>query len=138
MQLWQDLVRIALIGTARQSPSLPLETAAPKLKSLLAQFETDDAEATLLRAAALLTLWRRAGYRPGQVEGEINPLAPAESQPCCSTQATAYLIRMLNGYYSELLAEWLEAVAAQGQRVPEESLPALLELGQQKPALRKF
>lgn len=138
MQFWQDLVRTALIGTERQSLPLPLETAPSELKPLLAQLQGAGAEAALLRAAALLTLWRRAGYQPAWVEGEISEPAPAESRACCSPQAAAYLTQMLSGHFSELLAEWLGAVAAQGQRVPEEHLPALLELGQQKPALRKF
>ena len=34
---------------------------------------------------------------------------------------------MLSGPYAELLPEWLSSLAASGQRIPAEHLPALLE-----------
>lgn len=138
MQLWQDLVRIALIGVERQNTPLPLESAGPELKALLAQLEAAAPETALLQAAGLLTLWRRAGYGPGQVEGGLGQPAPAESLSPCSPEATAYLTRLLNGHFPDLLPEWLETVAAQGQLVPPEHLPDLLEMGRQKLTLRKL
>src|SRR5688572_30163695 len=138
VQLWQELVRTALIGLERQNTPLPLESAGPELKTLLAQLEETRPEAALLQAAGLLAVWRRAGYGPGQVEGGLGPPAPAERQPLCSPEAAAYLTRLLNGHFSELLPEWLEAVAAQGRRVPPEHLPDFLELGRQKLTLRKL
>src|SRR5262249_25300614 len=50
--------------------------------------------------------------------------------------AAQRLSMMLDGQYKEALPEWLTAVAAAQQRIPEEQLPALLELGRTQSALR--
>src|SRR5262245_38984004 len=62
MQVWQDIMATAVVGTERQQLSIP--PSGDRLGSLLAQLDTTDREALLLKAAALIALYRRAGLSP--------------------------------------------------------------------------
>jgi uncharacterized protein DUF5691 len=127
MNLWQDVVTAALVGTERQKPALSAGDGA--LGRLLARLDPADPEGSLLRAAGTLALWRRAGQPPPAADGAAPPPCDLEDLPRCSPAAAHYLSQMLAGEYWEVLPEWLEVVTARGQRVPEDYLPKLLNFG---------
>lgn len=134
MQLWEEMVKTALLGTERQA--LSLQSAEPFLQPLLTQLPTEERERTLLAAAGTLALVRRAGQLAAPAPAPL--LAPAENdaQLLCREAASNDLALLLNGEYESLLPEWLALVGAQGHRVPERWLPALLERGARNKELR--
>lgn len=134
MREWNTLVAGTLLGTERQAPSLP--QADGSLGEVLASLETENPARTALSAAAALSLYRRAGWLPGQDAAAPPAPAEAEEHPVCSSAASLRLDRMLRGAHRDVLPEWLALIARAGQRVPPEHLPALLELGRTQRGLR--
>jgi hypothetical protein len=84
-----------------------------------------DQAAELLDRAALLTVARRAGRRPDQAE--VPPAAAPDPRPPVGPAAGHRLARILGGENSDLLTEWLTAVAAHGLRPPPQFMPVLLD-----------
>jgi hypothetical protein len=121
---WQAILTAALIGSERSVvPVLP--PAFPDH----AEPAAGDPAAVLLDRAALLTAARRAGCLTGQ--STPPPPAPPDPRPAVSEAAAQRLERIMagdpaGGGGSELLSEWLTAVAALGMRPPAQLLPALL------------
>jgi hypothetical protein len=123
---WDELVADAVLGTERRPP-VPPETAGP-VRELLAAIAWTDAESALLAAAATVSVYREAGRRPVRDPEPPPPAAAPETRQRCGPAAGARLAAMLAGEHRALLPEWLGAVDERGLRVPEEHLPALLEL----------
>ena len=128
MNAWADHVAAALLGTQRR-PVPPLPGAATTQTA-------GDAAGRLLAQAALLTVRRRAGWRPGSAE-PVAP-APAETAPVVPPAAARRLERMLAGEHIRVLPEWLAAVARAGHRAPAWTLPDLLERGRTDRVLRPY
>jgi Family of unknown function (DUF5691) len=143
---WDELVSAALIGTERRPvptvsvPGLPPapDVAAPDAPEPNAPEPNvldPDAAALLLDRAALLTVARRAGQRPGRAE----PLTPAAADPRPEVSLPA--VRRLACIVDEergqrdMLPEWLTAVAARHQVAPAHLLPALLDQVRPRPEL---
>jgi hypothetical protein len=125
-------VAAALLGTQRrQVRSLPDEITAQSTADT-----PGDPAGRLLAQAALLTVRRRAGWRPGRAE-PVAP-APAETAPVVPPAAARRVERMLAGDHARVLPEWLAAVARAGYRVPAGALPDLLERGRTDRALRPY
>ncbi|MBO2453770.1 hypothetical protein J4573_42240 [Actinomadura barringtoniae] len=127
MSTWNDHVTAALLGTQRREPP-PLPQSPDS---------SNEAAGRLLDQAAVLTLRRRAGRRPGAGAGPV-PIAPApgEELPVVAPAAAARLTRILRGEQIRVLPEWLDAAAARGVRVPSRLLPELLERGRSDRMLR--
>lgn len=128
MSVWPELIKTALLGTARQPLKLPASTG--KLGDVLARIETSEAERAVLSAAAMVSVYRRVGAQPITFDAPLPTVCPDETRPRCSARAGLRLTSMLNGEQQIVLPEWLNALAAAQQRVPEELLPALLDYGQ--------
>ncbi len=111
-------------------------TSADSVGALLSRLNTGEPEKTLLNAAAILALHRRAGRLPTKTKTPAPAPCPAEKMPECTSHAGQHLSLMLNGHYDDLLPEWLGALAGRGQRAPVEYLPALLDVGASKADLR--
>lgn len=133
MEVWEDLVKVALVGTERQA--LPEEPGEDAVGRLLSQLEGEK-EQKLLRACALLTTYRRAGYRAAVAEETLYPPVEAEPLPMIRQEAALDLLVMLRGQHQELLPEWCLLVAEQGKRIPEECLAELLDFGRTHVELR--
>jgi Family of unknown function (DUF5691) len=118
-----QLANTALLGTQRGGfPSLsktPVATVVEKLGDM-------QAESKLLSLAGTLSLYEQAGKAPLKLKRVVNDL-PSQDVPRCSREMTKYLTKMLNGQHSELLPEFLQILAEAGYRVPEETLPLLLD-----------
>lgn len=132
--LWQELIAQALLGTARQPLRLPSPDAP--VTALLAGLDPAEPERAVLGAAAVLSLYRQAGRLPPVDRTPAPTPCPPDPQLVCTPQAAEHLALMLDGVYGAVLPEWLAAVAAAGQRVPDQHLVALLELGQKQADLR--
>ncbi|MCW3095220.1 MAG: hypothetical protein JWL77_838 [Chthonomonadaceae bacterium] len=134
MEVWQETLKVALIGTERQAPIFT-ESAEP-ISRMLAELNVEERERTLLRASGVLTTYRRAGYRPRQTEEPLPMPAEAEAKPLVPAAAMQDLLVMLGGEYREALSEWLQAATERGWRVPEEHLVELLDFGRGHPENR--
>lgn len=129
---WQQLVRVALLGT-RQSPDVvPTVPGLPDLP------ETDEAprEKHLLRTAGALSLIRKAGYQPDLSAVPAVPPAPAETLATLGPNGAQALNVLLEGQYAELLPDFLAALSGHQRRVPHPQLVYLLEYARTRPALQ--
>jgi hypothetical protein len=136
MSLWTEITNTALIGCDRKP--LSLSHPANMLGGLLARLDQNDREGALLGAAALVSLYERAGALPVKITQPLLEACAPDDAMRCGEKAAIHLTMMLRGEYQELLPEWLTQIADAGKRAPEESLPTLLELCRAKPALREF
>lgn len=133
--LWQDLVATALLGTERQPPVFAPQLGA--LQTALAQLDVNDREQALLNAAAITNLYQRCGLQPPIDSLPLPDVCPLDEMSRCSTRAGRHLSQMLAGEYTSVLPEWLRAVAAAQRRVPDETLPDLLDFGQARRELHE-
>lgn len=126
-QLWQELTTAALVGSERNNLNLPL--ADSKLGNVVTQLDTNDREGSLLSNAVVISLYNQAGSLPAKFKVEELTSAPEDEKPRCKPQAAAHFLTMMAGQHREVLPEWLRTLAQTNQRVPEELLPNILELG---------
>ena len=125
-EVWKGLVAAALVGTERQAGPLAAGGDGGALNALLGQLNAAPPEQRVLDAAAALWLYRQAGQQAVHDPAPpADPCAP-ESRPVCGAAATRRLARLLGGEQTELLAEWVAALARTGQVVPPELAPGLL------------
>ncbi|ADB29830.1 hypothetical protein Kfla_0709 [Kribbella flavida DSM 17836] len=118
MRGWDGLVSSALLGTERRPPNF--EELPPPIQQQLS------GEPGLLDAAALATLYKRAGRLP--LRGvEPLPVAEGEDRPLPRPNAIRRLTAMLTGFQSAALGEWLRIAEAKGWGIPPEHLPALAD-----------
>src|SRR5262249_32326647 len=113
MRFWPEIINAALIGCERKSPSL--YGAADKLGVLLAQLDQNDREGALLGAAALVSLYERAGTLPLKDMPPAPEACEPDDAPRCGERAAGRLARMLRGEYGELFPEWVAKAAAWGR-----------------------
>jgi hypothetical protein len=136
MDLWDDLVKTALLGTQRQPPPRP--PAGDALGAALEELSPAPPDAALLGMAATVTTYRRAGWLPPAEDTSTLP-APVDRNdlPQPNPRAAQALYQILGGERKDLLPEWLAAAAAAGKRLPDLALPPLLEIGRTRPELRE-
>lgn len=120
---WQQIVAASLLGTERDF--LPPHDTNADVQELLSQSEEANSAKSLLQAAAIVSLYNRAGQRPPKTD-ETLALCEEETQNVCSPQSRAHLQTLLGGTFAEFLPEWLQAASEQKLRVPWEMLPELL------------
>ncbi|WP_333774599.1 DUF5691 domain-containing protein [Streptomyces sp. IBSBF 3136] len=130
---WEDLVTTALLGTDRRPPAAVPGGQAP---------------VALLDAAAVATVRRRAGLRPGRAapRPEPAPLDPRPALPAAAARRLATLLADRSGGGGgrrgsspdliELLPQWLAAANAHGYAAPPQALPALLDAARGRTDLR--
>ncbi|MFJ8072628.1 DUF5691 domain-containing protein [Streptomyces sp. NPDC096176] len=136
---WEELVTSALLGTDRRTPPAGTVPAGK------------DAPLALLDAAALHTVRRRAGLRPGPAADggtEPAPLDPRRALPAPARRRLAQLLADRAGPsgtggrrgtapdLTELLPQWLAAANEHGYQTPASLLPALLDAARARTDLR--
>ncbi|MFJ2396164.1 DUF5691 domain-containing protein [Streptomyces sp. NPDC087843] len=131
---WDELVTMALLGTERRTP--PAWAAGREVP------------VAVLDAAAVATLRRRAGMRPGRAAARPEPAAPDPRRPLPPAAAhrlgvlladrpgTAGGRRGAAPDLMELLPQWLALANAHGFAAPPETLPALLDAARGRTDLR--
>jgi len=130
-QLWQEVVKIALIGTERQAlKAIPSDN---NLGEILSCLDSSDKEGSLLSAAGAFALYQRAG----KISFEQPPKQNRSEEELldCSLVSRQHLALILTKN-AQLLPEWLTVAAAAKRRVPSQYLPHLLTLGQKQSNLR--
>ncbi len=119
-----QLANTALLGTQRSG--LPTVSEKSPVKGVLEHLKDMPAESKLLSLAGTLSLYEQAGVTPLKLKRVVDDM-PSRDVPRCPTVATKLLMRLLEGQHSELLPEFLTALAKANYRVPEETLPVLLD-----------
>ncbi|MFF3483818.1 DUF5691 domain-containing protein [Streptomyces sp. NPDC002701] len=132
---WEELVTVALLGTARRAP-----TGVPAGR---------DAPTALLDAAAVETVRRRAGMRPGRAAARLEPAAE-DARPALPPAAARRLTMLLADRpgagsggrrgtapdLMELLPQWLATANRHGYAAPAQALPALLDAARGRTDIR--
>lgn len=130
LELWQQLVTTALLGTERQP--FKLESLGGALSTLSAQLNAADKESAMLSAAATVALYRRVGHLPCEVRGAIIEPCEPDDLPACSELSARHLTLLLNRVWEWLLPEWLDALNRVKKCVPPTMLVALLDYAADK------
>ncbi len=130
------LTQVALLGTERQG--LPTVPADSPFGEMLVRVDGTQREQALLRTAALVGQYERAGVLPIKVNAGEVAGCPPETLPWVKPLAGSHLLTMLSGEKAELLPEWLRLCAQTKQLAPPEAGPLLLSLGQAKESLREM
>ncbi|WP_329282113.1 DUF5691 domain-containing protein [Streptomyces sp. NBC_00691] len=134
---WEELVTSALLGTDRRVPAR------------LAGLPGGELPGALLDAAALHTVRRRAGLRPGPAAPPPEP-APEDHRRPLPGDARRRLDQLLAGRaapspsgrrgaapdLAELLPQWLALANERGYKAPAATLPALLDAARARTDLR--
>lgn len=134
---WEELVTSALLGTDRRAPAR------------LAGLPAGDLPGALLDAAALHTVRRRAGLRPGTAAPPPEP-SPEDHRRPLPGAARRRLDQLLAGRaapspagrrgaspdLAELLPQWLALANERGFKAPSAALPALLDAARARTDLR--
>ena len=134
MNAWDELTASALIGTERRTPALPQLDGA--VGQILRQSTSNGPEEALLRSAAVVALWQRAGRTLPAASATLPEPCPPDTRLRCNRTATAHLEMILSGSYRDALPEWLSLAAEAGLRAPDRLLPPLLDAGCQRRELR--
>lgn len=129
---YDDLVAAATVGVGRRP--LPVTGLAGPAAGHAGVLDSDDPAASVLDAAALLTVARRAGWQPESGVSCPEPAA-ADSAPELPARAAVLLGRAREAD-TALLADLLTAAGAAGYRAPGPLLPALLDAAVRDRALR--
>jgi hypothetical protein len=139
---FEDLITAATVGVSRKPlPITDLDgPAAPHVEVL----DVSDPAASLLDAAALLTVARRAGFRPERGVATHNGAASQDSAPELSARAEralrligrAHLAPGFAAGDSELLADLLAAASNAGYVASAPLLPDLLDAAVRTTPLR--
>ncbi|WP_337041520.1 DUF5691 domain-containing protein [Emticicia sp. 17c] len=134
MEIWKQLINIALLGTDK----LPLSTELlpPKIQDKLLPVNQLERESYFMKAAALTLAYKRAGEQIDKATMPAIMPAEAELQPYCSQKAILILKKLLgtSPRNMSLLALWMEKCATQSQIIPPDMLVSILELGAEKKA----
>ena len=135
MNIWQDLVKTAVVGTQRQQ--LKLVTQDNQLGEVLSRLDTNDKEGSLLSAAGTISLYQKAGQLTAIDSTKTLETCDLDDLPYCSLLSEQHLGMMLNGNYNVVLKEWLNLLAEAKKVVSPKYLPQLLALGKRNNHLHK-
>ncbi len=120
--IWPELVRLALLGGERG-------TMTPELRQKLESYgiQTDSPfPEVLLESAALFNQIRKAAFQLEAFEGKLpEPIKETEEQTC-SPRSTAHLFAILDGRFAPALEEFLTHLKENEKKIPNETLPVLL------------
>ncbi|MEA5596183.1 DUF5691 domain-containing protein [Rivularia sp. UHCC 0363] len=134
MNIWQDLVKTAVVGTQRQDLKItPLDN---QLGKVLNGVDINDKEGSLLSAAGTISLYQQAGKLTAINNKITLKTCELDDLPYCK-QSEQHLKMMLSGEYSAILPEWLKLTASAKKVVSPKYLPELLTLGKRQQNLRK-
>lgn len=132
--IWDELCKLALIGTDRLAPS---EGLLAGLRKIGVNEEAPDAQKVLEGAAVYYNL-QRAGFSLAKLPPEGSEKVSFKSALSAPTaDAARFLQLLLSGRYAKALPECLDSFRRSKMSLPAEQLPLLFELGLTRPALWK-
>jgi len=120
---WDQLVKIALLGTERS-------TLSPKLKETLETKGIDtqqESTKVLLDAIAYYSTIGKAGWQPQQWKGKSLTESTTTTTPSCSIKSATHFQTILK-IYPKLVPEFVEQLVKNGKALPHEALPHLFNL----------
>jgi hypothetical protein len=121
-----------LLGTGHAPLSLAALPASLK-EQVAPLLEHGEQASALWLAIAATDIYQRAGYQAASLP-QMAGAEPDERR--CPAAIEHSLNLLMRGLYPELLIPWLRLAQGHGLRLPHTHLPALLDMGMQKPALR--
>ncbi len=127
MNIWQDLVKTAVVGTQRQQ--LKIVKQDNQLDEVLSRLDINDKEGSLLKAAGVISLYQKAGKLTAIDNKKNDETCDLDDLPFCSQDSEQHLGMMLSGEYSAFLPEWLTLLAEAKKVVSPKYLPELLTKG---------
>lgn len=127
MTAWNDLLAAGLLGTDKAP--VPLDALPEALRTRLTAAPPTDREGALLRAAALLLPYLRAGTLPPQPSLPLPAPCPEETRPVAPPEFQNVLNTLLDDASPSLplLQRALAVCAARGWVLPPDDLPRLLD-----------
>lgn len=132
MDLWQDILNTALLGTdKRPAATEGLPADLQEAATLITQNKASDKEEQFLQLAALVFNYRQCGVAPVKKETVGIEPAGAEEKPYCSSHSMQVLKDILDTESIPLLGLWLEQCARKEQLIQPDLLPVVLTLGMQ-------
>ncbi|MEM1392582.1 MAG: DUF5691 domain-containing protein, partial [Cyanobacteria bacterium P01_H01_bin.150] len=134
MNIWQDLVKTAVIGTQRQK--LKIVSQDNQLDEVLSSLDTHDKEGCLLSAAGTIYLYQKAGQLAVIDNKKTLETCDLDDLPYCSQVSGQHLEIILSGGDTRALPEWLKLLAETKKVVSPKYLPELLALGKRNNHLR--
>ncbi|MBK1783303.1 DUF5691 domain-containing protein [Prauserella cavernicola] len=139
MSDWDGLLATALVGTGRRAPRDDVLAGVVEPGAL----PVEGPEAEVLASAAVLAVYRRAGWVPPTWQGERPAPAGPDTRPECSETAAQLLELLLergvrmDGGNAALTEHWLRACVAAGRRPPARLLVSLLQTATVETSLRE-
>jgi Family of unknown function (DUF5691) len=119
--MWQNLIKIALIGTDKSTPSV---STLDTLKEM--GIKTEDVSEAVLEGAGMLSLMRKGGYPLESFKGKLPDTCEKETETYISTQAARYLKEILSGKHEAALGEFAFYAQQHKKIISPEFLPQLL------------
>ena len=132
-QLWNELLKTAILGTDRKPLALPPPEDA--LGAFVAQLFADDPAWQLLSTAATIDLATRAATTGVSVL-PMPPTCPEDPEPAASSVAAVLLAKLLD-VQPLLVPEFCETCARVHRRLPAELLPRLLAYARKERVARR-
>ena len=137
MELWQNILNTAMLGTDKRPPGI--EGLPPELQqaaSLIVQQKAIDKEEQFLQIASLVFNYRQCGVAP--LKNAANDTLPAgdEEKPYAPQQALQVLKDIIEEDNVALMLSWLLHCEARNHLIHPELLPAMLSLGRQHKKLQ--
>lgn len=129
MELWQNMLDTALLGTDKRQTSA--EHFPPELAAAVALIGNTDREEQFLQTAALAFNYRQCGVTPLQKEGVSIDKVEAEERAYCSALSMRVLNDILSAESIPLLSLWLQQCGVKEQVVQPDLLPEILTVGEQ-------
>ncbi len=120
---WNELVKVALIGTDRSKLS---EESKSALSNLGIDTSKDPAH-LILQGAALFSLMQKTGGFPKSWDKAIPEKSPKEKGIACSKKSRNHLKLILKGKYEDLLPEFIIHLAKNNKLIPLDFIPNLLD-----------
>lgn len=121
--IWKDLVKTALIGTDKTTPSVSTLTELEKMGVI-----TDDNTEAVLQGAGVLTMLRKGGFPLEDYLKEMPQACAEEAKPICSTKSAQHLREILRGGFEPALMEFLQYTEVNKKIIPPEYLPDLFSI----------
>jgi|GEM_PF-2810385 len=119
---WEELSRIALLGTERAAPD---EALMQYLQSLGVDLDQGLSK-ILLEGSAYIHQMNKAGFPLMDFDGEIEPVVD-EGSTICNARSAQHLQAILRKDYEDVLEEFIIHLKAAKKEIPPESLPDLLD-----------
>lgn len=121
--VWEELVKLALIGTDRGQLS---KGSKNRLQEMGIDVKNTPMT-VVLEGAALFTQIRKVGLPITKRKRILPKPAAKEEQAICSPKSIQHFSLILNGNYEKALPEFLKQLRKVNKRLPEEVLPTILE-----------